>query len=108
MPVEGTWRAHQVPLAAVRENPGHLRQLEAWLRSYRPEELFDAKGAPSPTSSPRTRRLEAGSVPPRTPTVVCSSVICPSRPSTATPFPSTNLAPPCTSPWYSATSWNRS
>jgi xylulose-5-phosphate/fructose-6-phosphate phosphoketolase len=42
--VEGTWRAHQVPLAAVREDPGHLRQLEAWLRSYRPEELFDADG----------------------------------------------------------------
>ncbi|MEV4451640.1 phosphoketolase family protein [Streptomyces mirabilis] len=46
LPVEGTWRAHQVPLAAVRENPEHLRQLEAWLRSYRPEELFDAEGRP--------------------------------------------------------------
>ncbi|MEX1658721.1 hypothetical protein ABZ960_37110, partial [Streptomyces pseudovenezuelae] len=32
LPVEGTWRAHQVPLAAVRDNPEHLRQLEAWLR----------------------------------------------------------------------------
>ncbi|WP_405655955.1 phosphoketolase [Streptomyces sp. RK9] len=47
-PVEGTWRAHQVPLAGVRENPEHLRQLEAWLRSYRPEELFDAEGRPTP------------------------------------------------------------
>ncbi|MCX4616694.1 MULTISPECIES: phosphoketolase [Streptomyces] len=46
VPVEGTWRAHQVPLAAVRENPEHLRQLETWLRSYRPEELFDAEGRP--------------------------------------------------------------
>ncbi|GAX56499.1 phosphoketolase family protein [Streptomyces olivochromogenes] len=46
LPVEGTWRAHQVPLAAVRENPEHLRQLETWLRSYRPEELFDAEGRP--------------------------------------------------------------
>ncbi|MFD9460331.1 phosphoketolase [Streptomyces sp. NPDC060027] len=45
-PVEGTWRAHQVPLAGVRENPEHLRQLETWLRSYRPEELFDAEGRP--------------------------------------------------------------
>ncbi|MEV6021535.1 phosphoketolase, partial [Streptomyces sp. NPDC051997] len=45
-PVEGTWRAHQVPLAQVRENPEHLRQLETWLRSYRPEELFDAEGRP--------------------------------------------------------------
>ncbi|HVV29463.1 MAG TPA: phosphoketolase family protein [Mycobacteriales bacterium] len=47
-PVEGTWRAHQVPLAAVRENPAHLRALEAWLRSYRPEELFDPAGKPVP------------------------------------------------------------
>ncbi|MYS21970.1 xylulose-5-phosphate/fructose-6-phosphate phosphoketolase [Streptomyces sp. DvalAA-14] len=46
LPVEGTWRAHQVPLAAVRSNPEHLRQLEEWLRSYRPAELFDADGRP--------------------------------------------------------------
>ena len=45
-PVEGTWRAHQVPLAEVRTNPEHLRQLEAWMRSYRPRELFDAEGRP--------------------------------------------------------------
>ncbi|MDQ1034458.1 xylulose-5-phosphate/fructose-6-phosphate phosphoketolase [Streptomyces sp. V3I8] len=44
--VEGTWRAHQVPLSAVRDNPEHLRQLETWLRSYQPEELFDAQGRP--------------------------------------------------------------
>jgi xylulose-5-phosphate/fructose-6-phosphate phosphoketolase len=43
---EGTWRSHQVPLAQTRENPEHLAQLEAWLRSYRPEELFDDTGAP--------------------------------------------------------------
>jgi xylulose-5-phosphate/fructose-6-phosphate phosphoketolase len=42
--VEGYWRAHQVPLADVRENPDSLRQLEAWLRSYRPDELFDDTG----------------------------------------------------------------
>ena len=46
LPVEGTWRAHQVPLAEVRTNPEHLRQLEEWMRSYRPEELFDAQGGP--------------------------------------------------------------
>ncbi|WP_329403970.1 phosphoketolase family protein [Streptomyces melanogenes] len=46
-PVEGTWRSHQVPLASVREDPEHLRQLEAWLRSYRPQELFDADGRPT-------------------------------------------------------------
>jgi len=42
--VEGTFRSHQVPLAEVRTNPEHLAQLEAWLRSYRPAELFDAGG----------------------------------------------------------------
>ncbi|TXJ76642.1 phosphoketolase family protein [Streptomyces lavendulae] len=47
LPVEGTWRAHQVPLPGVRENPAHLRQLEQWLRSYRPEELFGPDGRPS-------------------------------------------------------------
>jgi xylulose-5-phosphate/fructose-6-phosphate phosphoketolase len=44
LPVEGTFRAHQVPLANVRDNPDHLRQLEEWMRSYRPEELFDDDG----------------------------------------------------------------
>jgi len=43
-PVEGTWRSHQVPLAAVRDDERHLGQLEEWLRSYRPEELFDDDG----------------------------------------------------------------
>ncbi|BDM68817.1 putative phosphoketolase [Streptomyces nigrescens] len=46
-PVENTWRSHQVPLAGVRDNPGHLRQLEDWLRSYRPQELFDPQGRPT-------------------------------------------------------------
>jgi xylulose-5-phosphate/fructose-6-phosphate phosphoketolase len=45
VPVEGTFRAHQVPLATVRQNPAHLAMLEAWMRSYRPEELFDERGA---------------------------------------------------------------
>jgi xylulose-5-phosphate/fructose-6-phosphate phosphoketolase len=45
--VEGTWRSHQVPLAGVRSNPEHLRLLESWLRSYRPEELFDPDGRPA-------------------------------------------------------------
>jgi xylulose-5-phosphate/fructose-6-phosphate phosphoketolase len=47
VPIEGTFRSHQVPLSGVRENPEHLRMLEAWLRSYRPEELFDATGRPT-------------------------------------------------------------
>ena len=42
--VEGFWRAHQVPLSKVKEDPAHLKQLEDWLRSYKPEELFDDNG----------------------------------------------------------------
>jgi xylulose-5-phosphate/fructose-6-phosphate phosphoketolase len=44
--LEGSWRAHQVPIARVKDDPARLRALETWLRSYRPEELFDARGAP--------------------------------------------------------------
>jgi len=44
-PVENTWRAHQVPLDQIFEKPEHLRQLDEWMRSYKPEELFDEKGA---------------------------------------------------------------
>ena len=46
--VEGTFRAHQVPMAGVRTNPTHLAALEAWMRSYRPDELFDEDGRPVP------------------------------------------------------------
>ena len=42
--IEGTFRAHQVPLDQVRTNPEHLKMLEAWMKSYRPEELFDDRG----------------------------------------------------------------
>jgi xylulose-5-phosphate/fructose-6-phosphate phosphoketolase len=42
--VEGFWRAHQVPVLDVKTNPEHLRIVEQWMRSYRPEELFDAQG----------------------------------------------------------------
>ena len=55
--VEGTWRSHQVPLAETRQNPEHRAQLEEWLRSYRPAELFDENGALRPaTASARARR----------------------------------------------------
>jgi len=43
--VEGSWRAHQVPLGDVKTNPARLRQLEQWLQSYAPDQLFDARGA---------------------------------------------------------------
>ena len=61
--IEGTWRSHQVPLAALFEKPAHVAALERWMRSYRPEELFDAQGrlrpelaALAPTG---TRRMSA-------------------------------------------------
>jgi xylulose-5-phosphate/fructose-6-phosphate phosphoketolase len=61
--VEGTWRSHQVPITDVRENPEHLALLEEWLRSYRPDELFDAEGRLMPELSelpPRgERRMSA-------------------------------------------------
>ena len=47
-PAEGSFRSHQVPLAHIAKKPEHLAQLEAWLRSYRPEELFDEGGALRP------------------------------------------------------------
>ncbi|HET6380738.1 MAG TPA: phosphoketolase family protein [candidate division Zixibacteria bacterium] len=62
-PVEDTWRSHQVPLAGVRSNPEHLRLLEEWMRSYRPEELFDENGAVVPEvmalAPAGTRRMSA-------------------------------------------------
>src|SRR6185295_1786786 len=61
--VEGSWRAHQVPLAGVRENPAHLKMLEGWMRNYRPEELFDEGGRLIPElralSPSGTRRMGA-------------------------------------------------
>ena len=63
LPVEGTFRAHQVPVAEVRTNPAHLAILDGWLRSYRPEELFDEQGRPRPdltAGAPRgERRMSA-------------------------------------------------
>src|ERR687891_530019 len=46
LPTEGTWRSHQVPLGRVRTDDAHRAALEAWMRSYRPDELFDAQGRP--------------------------------------------------------------
>ena len=58
-PVEGTFRAHQVPLADVIARPDELRMLEDWMRSYRPEELFDENGNFT-TSMPRWRPRASG------------------------------------------------
>jgi xylulose-5-phosphate/fructose-6-phosphate phosphoketolase len=63
VPVEGSWRAHQVPFGEVRTNKMHLATLEAWMRSYRPEELFDDTGRLIPELAelaPKgTRRMSA-------------------------------------------------
>lgn len=47
-PIEGSYRSHQVPAADLKSNPAHLKLVEEWLRSYRPEEIFDADGRPAP------------------------------------------------------------
>ncbi|MCI4355110.1 MAG: phosphoketolase family protein, partial [Thermoplasmata archaeon] len=63
---EGSWRSHQVPMSEVRTNAGHRALLEVWLRSYRPEELFDEQGALVPELAdlpPRSyRRMSANPV----------------------------------------------
>ena len=63
LPTEGTWRSHQVPLAELATNPAHLAELERWLASYHPEELFDGTGrlvADLATLPPRgDRRMSA-------------------------------------------------
>ncbi len=63
LPVEGTWRSHQVPFAEVRTNPKHLALLDGWMRSYRPDELFDANGSLLPElaelAPKRHRRMSA-------------------------------------------------
>src|ERR1019366_4267212 len=46
--LEGSWRAHQVPITDPVTNPAHLKMVETWMRSYGPEELFDERGAPMP------------------------------------------------------------
>jgi xylulose-5-phosphate/fructose-6-phosphate phosphoketolase len=65
-PVEGTWRSHQVPFGEVRTNADHRKLLETWMRSYRPEELFDEHGALLPeiaSLAPKAyRRMSANPV----------------------------------------------
>jgi xylulose-5-phosphate/fructose-6-phosphate phosphoketolase len=63
LPVEGTWRSHQVPVSDVRTNLQHLALLESWMRGYRPEELFDEQGRLLPELAElpprRQRRMSA-------------------------------------------------
>src|SRR5262249_38967995 len=61
--IEGSWRAHQVPFADVRGNEQNLKVLEDWMRSYRPEQLFDAEGRLvselKALAPPKARRMSA-------------------------------------------------
>jgi xylulose-5-phosphate/fructose-6-phosphate phosphoketolase len=61
--LENSWRAHQIPIGDIVENPTHLKLLEAWMRSYRPDELFDAQGRLIPElralAPAGTRRMSA-------------------------------------------------
>ncbi len=57
---EGYWRSHQVPMSAMRGHPEHVRILETWMKSYRPEELFDERRPPQG----RTRRASPAGNPP--------------------------------------------
>ena len=65
---EGSWRSHQVPLAETCTNPQHLRQLEEWMRSYRPDELFDDGGRLRPELAALAPAGSAAWAPTRTPT----------------------------------------
>jgi xylulose-5-phosphate/fructose-6-phosphate phosphoketolase len=64
--LEGFWRAHQIPIADIATSPSHLKVLENWMRSYRPEELFDERGRLIPelkTLAPKgTRRMSANPI----------------------------------------------
>ncbi len=71
-PTEGSWRSHQVPFSDVVSNPAHLRLLEQWMRSYRPEELFDAEGRPvAGAARARAAAAPAAWAPTRSPTAAC-------------------------------------
>jgi xylulose-5-phosphate/fructose-6-phosphate phosphoketolase len=78
LPVEGTWRSHQVPMADVRNKAEHLAILDEWMRSYRPEELFDEQGRLVPELAelpPRgDKRMSAS---PHTTGELCSDLVLP-------------------------------
>ena len=107
LPVEGTFRAHQVPLSEVRTNPEHLAQLESWMRSYRPEELFDqdgalveraaplgAQGPPPHERQPARQRRPSAARPHRCPTFAPTRSTCP-VPERRSPRPPASPAPIC-------------
>ena len=91
LPVEGTYRAHQVPLSEPTEHPEHLKLLEDWMRSYRPEELFDEQGRlRARAGRAGARRASAAWGPTRTPTAAscCATCGCPTSATTPSTCPS--------------------
>ncbi len=102
--VEGTYRAHQVPLSEPDKNPQHLAMLEAWLRSYRPEELFDAAARCDPNWRHSRPRVRVGWGPIRMPTAVCSCTTCTCQNSGT--MPSTSPSPARSTPRIRAC-WER-
>ncbi len=84
-PVEGTYRAHQVPLSEPSSRPDHLKMLEDWLKSYRPGELFDATAGSRPSSPTCPRRGIVAWGPIRTPTAASCSATCGCPTSATTP-----------------------
>jgi xylulose-5-phosphate/fructose-6-phosphate phosphoketolase len=98
LPVEGTWRAHQVPVTDVRGNPDHLRVLEDWLRSYRAEELFDEEGRLVPELAalpPRGARRMSGN-PHTNGGELMQELVCPDfrRHAVEVPAPGTTFSEP--------------
>ena len=89
-PVEGTWRAHQVPLADMASNPEHLKLLEEWMRSYRPEELFDEAGRLRPelaALAPDGRAADGRQPARQRRRCCCATCGCPTSATTPSPSP---------------------
>ena len=104
LPVEGTWRAHQVPLAEVRTNPVHLRCWKSGCTPTARRSCSPPTDAPSRTCSAWSPAASAGSAPPRTPTAGCCCATWSCRISATTPSRSSSQAPAYPSPpAYSAT-----
>jgi xylulose-5-phosphate/fructose-6-phosphate phosphoketolase len=80
--VEGTFRAHQVPLLVDSEHPDHVKQLESWMKSYKAEELFDENGRSCRNWPSWRRRATGGWAPIRTPTAAFCCATCACRTST--------------------------
>jgi xylulose-5-phosphate/fructose-6-phosphate phosphoketolase len=86
-PLENTVRSHQVPIDDPAGNPGHLRALETWMRSYRPDTLFDESGHPTPrvTAVYPERPLRMGRTPEANGGAICVPLVMPDYAANAVP-----------------------